>query len=273
MAPLRFGLVPTTDSARMRSLINALCGLLSAETGSPVESSIEESPAALASALSEGRVHVAWSSPTLLLMSEALSAVIPLLSSVRQSVAFFHAILFVREDSPITTIEELAGKHVAWVAKTSAAGYIVPRTSLVRQGLDPTKLFARESFLHAHGAVARAVLDGTADVGATFAVFEGGDPNKPMVNNGFRQEVTDRGVRVIDAAGPIPSDMIVATPAVPIRARASFANAMTKLATDSVGGPIIREVIGAEAFEPFSAVSFRELEELLRFGPWKGVAR
>jgi len=271
--PLRFGLVPTSDTPRTRSHVDALCARLTAEIGAEVEWSIADSPATLAAALASGRVHVAWSSPTLLLMNEALAQVIPLLSSVRQGVAFFHAILFVREDSPLTTIEELKGKRAAWVAKTSASGYIVPRTSLMRQGLDPARLFAEESFHQAHGAVARAVLDGRADVGATFAVFEGGDPARPVVNSGYRQEIDDRGVRIIDAAGPIPSDMIVSMPLVPIRVRSAIANALTKLAKDPVVGPIIREVIGAEGFEPFSPASFHELEQLLEFAQWKGVGR
>lgn len=272
MSPIRFGLVPTSGDARTHSMIDSLVAMLSKETSLAIEPMVATSPEELATALATGQVQFAWTSPTLLLLSSALSSVIPLLSSVRQSVAFFHAILFVRDDSKIATIEDLAGKHAAWVAKTSAAGYIVPRISLTRQGLDPTKLFGKESLLQSHGAVAHAVIEGRADVGATFGVFEGGDPEKPLVNSGYRPAIGEHGVRIIDAAGPIPSDMIVAMPSMSIGERAVLARAMTKLATHAEGGPIIRAIIGAESFEPFSAQSFLELEELLRFGRWRGVA-
>ncbi len=272
MSKVRFGLVPTSADARSRSMIDSLAALLSSETRLDIEPMIASSPEELATALASGHVHFAWTSPTLLLLSTELSSVVPLLSSVRQSVAFFHAILFVREDSTITTVEDLRGKHVAWVAKTSAAGYIAPRISLMRQGLDPTKLFGKESLLQAHHAVANAVLEGRVDVGATFAVFEGGDPARPIVNSGYRTAITDRAVRIVDATGPIPSDMIVAMPSMSIGERSILSRAMTRLATDATGAPLIRHIIGAESFEPFSAQSYLELEELLRFGHWRGIA-
>jgi len=266
---MRFGLVPHDE--RARELSERICARLSADVGATIEPWCASSPSALAEALASGDAHLAWSSPTLLLLSDEIADVIPLLSTVRQGVAFFHGILFVADDSPIRSLDDLRGKRVAWVARTSAAGYIFPRISLARAGYDVATLFAAETFYDAHGAVARAVFEDRADVGATFAVFEQGDPKRAMVNSGYRHAVTDRGARVIDAAGPIPSDLVVAMPSVPVRMRARIANALCKLADDTSGSALIRELMNAERFEPFSQTSFVELETLLKLGRLPGI--
>lgn len=259
-----FGLVPAHQGDESRLALKDLCDLLGDDTGISVAPHCAPSPTALASAMQGDRVQLAWVSPTLLLLSDQLDHVVPLLSSVRQGVAFYHAVLYVRDDSPIRGPHDLASARVAWVAPTSAAGYLVPRASLARQRIDATRLFRDEVFCDSHGGVTRAVAEGRADVGATYAVFEGGDPRRPLVRAGFREGVRGGEFRIIDTAGPIPSDMIVAAAAVPLSWRATLAGALCRLAADPVGRVPILKLIGADEFRPFSHTSLQELQALVK---------
>ncbi len=259
-----FGLVPAQAGEPSRVLLKDLCDQLAEDTHVSVVPHCAPSPSALGSAIEAGRVQLAWVSPTLLLLSPALSRVVPLLSSVRQGVAFYHAVIFVPEGSDAKSAADLAGRRVAWVAPTSAAGYLVPRASLARQRIDPAKLFREELFCESHGDVARAVLDGRADAGATYAVFRGGDPKQPLVRAGFQEIPVAGRFRVVDVAGPIPSDMIVAEPSVPLSLRAALAGALCRLAVDPACSVAIRKIIGAEEFRPFSHAALLELTALVR---------
>lgn len=260
---ITFGLVPHVEDAATRESLELLCSLISSDTGLDVRPLRAGSPALLANAVAADKVQIAWISPTLLLLSEALRNVVPLLTSVRQGVDAYHGLLFVAEDSPIRSWSDLIGKRVAWVARTSASGYLVPRLALKRRGLDVSSMFSSEVFLNSHGAVSWAVHDGSADVAATYGMFERGDPALPLVKSGYREFLPEFRGRVIESAGPIPSDMIVAHPAVPMLTRASIAGALSRLAVDDLGGPSIRKLIGADTFRPFSHESLRALQDLV----------
>jgi phosphonate transport system substrate-binding protein len=194
-------------------------------------------------------VHFAWFSPTLLATSPSISSAVPLVSSVREGVASYHAVLFVPAESRIQHVGDLAGTHVAWVAETSASGYLFPRLSLERHGLDPHTLFASERFYQSYDAAARAVFDGAADVGAAFAVFEHGDPKATLLRSGFEKSANGRAVRVIDVSGPIPADVIVASRGVPSEMRAAAAAALRHLCEDAASRQFVRALFGVDRFE------------------------
>jgi len=262
---LVFGVTLSADDKTHREALGTLSELLSADSGLAVETHNLRRPNLLARALAMGDVDIGWLSPTLLLMDPGLSHVVPLLSSVRQGAAAFHALLFSSTRLDAESIDELHGAHVAWVAPSSAAGYLVPRLSLSRRGYDLGDLFAEETFYDTHGKVARAVLRGKADVGATYGHFAGGSADMgKLMSAGFMEHGPFASVRVLDVSGPIPADMIVVRPEVPIPERIAFAAALSRLAHDPVGGEPLRRVIGAEDFRAVTTEALSELQSLMQ---------
>ncbi|MBW2454653.1 MAG: phosphate/phosphite/phosphonate ABC transporter substrate-binding protein [Deltaproteobacteria bacterium] len=256
---LTFAVTPHLQDDTTLAALDEICELVSVDVGLPVRHHCAASPEALASVLATGQAQFGWVSPTLLLLSRQLATMVPLLSVVRQGAAYFHAVIFAAADSGIAGVGDLVGKRAAWVAPTSASGYLVPRLVLARKGVDVTCLFASERFYKSHGAVAVAVLDGSADVGATYAHFEQGDPALPLIRAGYHDAVPNAEAMLLAASGPIPADMIVANPSVPLTTRFAFAGALARLPTDPVGHQALLVVIGAEDFR---AVSHQALEEL-----------
>lgn len=265
---LVFGCVPHTDDEQTRTRLIELCEWLSARVGTRVRPHRAPSPGALASAFGAGRIDVAWVSPSLLLTSPALENARPLVSSIRQGLAGYHAALFVEKSSRWRSPSDLRGARAAWVAESSASGYIVPRLSLAAHGLDPRELFASERFYDSHGNVTRAVLGGTADVGATFAVFERGDPMAKLVGAGFL-EVPGAEARILHVSGPIPSDPIIIAPHLATPHRIELLDAFTHGVGEIL--PAVRHVLGADAFEAVRPASFDALREEIRHGRELGL--
>ncbi len=257
---LVFGLVPVHDDAETGEGLARITHALGEALGRPVIEHRAVSPSALAFAWSSGVVDLAWTSPTLALTAYELRGAVPALSSVREGVAFYHGVLFVRRDSPVLSPLGLRRARAAWVAPTSAGGYIFPRVALAGHGIDPVGLFADESFLGSHGAVARAVRDGEADVGATFAVFEGGDATAPLVRAGFTDLEGGGWARILLPTPRIPADLLVASGALAREVGLDRLRAALR-ALPLVAPGAVRHVLGADSF---AAVDERSLDDLRR---------
>ncbi|MCB9597999.1 MAG: PhnD/SsuA/transferrin family substrate-binding protein [Sandaracinaceae bacterium] len=256
---LQLGLVPVVDDDRTRDALERVAQSLAKATRRHCAVHRLESPDALCGAFEAGTVNLIWSSPTLALSAPQLGGAVPVGTCIRQGVAHYHGVIFVRRDSVIRSVLDLRGRSMGWVADTSAAGYIFPRVALAAHGLDPSDLFSSERFFETHGAAVLSVLDGTVDAGATFAVFERGDALSPMVRAGFVDLGHQDDVRVILATPPIPSDLFVAAPELRDELGAELTRALTKVARD-LPEPFHR-VFGAEGV---LAADPRSLTELRR---------
>lgn len=268
---LRFACVPHVDDDRTRARIAEVSEWLGGEIGMRVIARPAASPAELAASLAGGGVDIAWMSPTLFLTASGLSRTKPLVCAVRQGVAFYHSVLFVQQAAPYRSPTELVGARAAWVAPTSAAGYIFPRLALASHGLDPRALFSSETFFDSHGAVVHAVLEGRADVGATYAMFEGGNASRPLVNAGFMDVIPDAPVRVLYAAGPISADAVVVAPNVPPSAQAAIVRAFLRAKDAADIRPSLRHVFQADAFQGLGPHAFDELRAQIEHGRALGL--
>ena len=160
-----FGMVPQRDDDKTRLLLSDLCTYLAQQTGLSVIPHRAPSADALASALRSGRVQVAWTGALLMLLSEHMTETVPILSAVREGVAFYHSVLFTPIDSVVRDLAATKGKRIAWVATSSAAGYVVPRLSLTRAGIPVHGHFAQEIFAGSHANTARVLASGHVEIG------------------------------------------------------------------------------------------------------------
>lgn len=259
-----FGCVPVSDDPRMRAHLNDLCGALSAALRIAVRPHRAPSPAALASAFSASRVHLAWASPALAVTEPAFASAVPLVRSVREGVSRYHGVLFSRADGSVRSLADLSGATAAWVARTSAGGYLLPRLALEREGIAAERLFGRELWLHSHGAVAEAVRVGRADVGATFAVFEHGDSGRPLVRAGFAPDGGGLDTMHVLAISPsIPSDVVLASTILLDTLSVDAVDALEALGHHESAAAAMRQVLGADGFVRCTRAELDELREQL----------
>lgn len=78
----------------------------------------------------------------------------------------FSALIVVRDDSDIKTLEDLRGKHVACVNfQTAAAGCVFQIQHLLEQGIDPFKDFGKFEENKSQDNIVFSVLNGSLDAG------------------------------------------------------------------------------------------------------------
>ena len=168
----------------------------------------------------------------------------------------YTSVIFAKAGSGIGSLAELRGKRMAWVAKESSAGYVVPRLKLLAEGVDPDKDLSVQTFRRTHEAVVRAVLDGDADAGATYASFVEGQP-EPVSAGWSEAHAKNEDVKILATAGPIPSDVIAFSTKLEPDTATSITGAMQEL------GPSIKLLLNADSFEQPEASHFEDLRKLV----------
>lgn len=256
---LAFGVV-TSDSARRAWLKNA-CEVLSRRVGVVVYPQVARSYADLAQSMAAGTVDLAWTPPLVAADLLGRHAAVVVAVSRRDNSDHYRSVIFTRRETGIQRPEDLRGKHVAWVDRASAAGYVVPCIWLRDHGLPPEELFGQQSFLGDHGSVARAVLKRDADAGATFALLSAG--LRATVEAGWTEidpKCADE-IRMVVNAGSVPADCIMASARLPDELRARLEHGFCEHAEADAG--VFRKALGADGYlrcPPDYARALRRLE-------------
>ncbi|MGG5888335.1 phosphate/phosphite/phosphonate ABC transporter substrate-binding protein [Falsiroseomonas sp. HC035] len=85
------------------------------------------------------------------------------------------AVMVVRADSGITSLEDMRGKALAWADANSTSGYLVPRSELRAAGIgtESGQYFSRTGFGGGHEQAVVAVLQRQYDAAVTWASGQG----------------------------------------------------------------------------------------------------
>lgn len=243
------------DAAVSLARLESFCGALGRKLGLRAVPLQARTYAELAALVDSGEVDFAWLPPWVALRALQRGRAAPLLAPVRRGETSFVAALFVPESSPLWVLEDLRQARVAWVDRTSAAGYIAVRAALRAEGTDLLALFGRETFEGSHQAVVQAVMGGTADVGATY-VHRASDGSLLQAGWGPAR------ARSIFEHGPIPADVFSASAQV----AQVIVTAVTRALSSEIDpelGRAARELFEAERLEPIPETHLAPLERLI----------
>lgn len=111
----------------------------------------------------------------------------------------YHGYLFVRKDSGIKGVKEMKNKTMAYVDKTTSAGYLFPLAYLKDNGIaNPGRFFRTSFFSGSHDAAVSAVLNRKADIGAAkHSIYEQMRKADPRI---------DRELTILAESGQMPSN-------------------------------------------------------------------
>lgn len=214
--PLTFGMSHPYGEEHAQKTKALLEPYLTKALGSQVTVQLFPSYEELSEALATNKVDLAWITPLAFVQAAQKHRDVTALSKVMRASdggLVYRSVFIVKADSKVDGLKALSGKKVAWVGKLSASGYLFPRALLKDQGLDPDKLFANEAFVGDHPAVCKAVRDGTADVGATYAA----EPKEPsvLVPTGCADAGPVTDFKVIASTANLPNEVIAHSPEFP----------------------------------------------------------
>ncbi len=269
MATWGFGVAKAAGVTTPDAIVAELCAFASKAAGEKFVPHVAGSYRELADGLVTGAIGIAWLPPIVTVEAMERGAAAVLALPARKGLASYHTAFITRRGGP-RTLAECSGRSVAWVDRESASGYVIPRLHLASLGLEPTKLFARETFVGTHPAVVDAVLASRVDVGVTFVNFEPG--GKGIQNAGWTDAdgKIERPVQLIETAGPIPNDAIVATTKLPVTVRSTLTRWLLQI--EPTERDLFHRLVRATEFRVIPDAHFDPLRHMIRTARVRGYS-
>jgi phosphonate transport system substrate-binding protein len=260
---IRFGVTREHSVAVER--LSALCRAASTACESEVIPRSFTSYAELARAIATGDVDVVWTPPIAAALWVEQGIVDFMALPMRAGKLFYHT-AFIQRRGAGKTLDKLRGSRVAWVDMQSASGYLVPRIHLASLGHDPSSFFGEEGFHKTHRAVVDAVVNGQADVGATYCQLDG----KKVVTAAWTlaDGSSIRPVEIVASAGPIPNDAIVGTRSLSTIDRSRFLRFLLNPSPEGKAG--LRDVFNTPDFRLAKDDHFQPLRHMVRVASARG---
>lgn len=161
---LRLGAVTGANPVYIVKQWRSLMASMEEATGLPVELVLRENYLDLLDAMKNGEVDLVEGGAFLYAqMHEKIGAQI-LIGELRKASPYYHALIVVRSDSGIDSINDLRGKSFTFTDPDSASGYLYPRIMLADAGVsDPENYFSSTYFSRHHDIALNAILNGTVD--------------------------------------------------------------------------------------------------------------
>ena len=259
---LRFGIVPVSDDDELRGHLQTMCTALGYDLGTTVLARRVPTYPQLVDLLIQAQVDAAWVPPVVAMDCDAKRIARPRIAMMRQNETSYSAALIARQDSPFRSLADLKDVRAAWVSPDSASGYLVPLASLRARGISLSKAFREHLFFGSHAAVAQAVADGRADVGANFAHFDQPSWHK-IRSSGWKEAGIDGPFRVLMVVGPIPTDVIVMHRTLS-EEHAQMLVAAMKWIRDEPAGASVNQIFKCDELVPCTNDHLRGLRKLIR---------
>jgi phosphonate transport system substrate-binding protein len=121
--------------------------------------------------------------------TETGGGVDPLLSRLQNDGSTgYYSVVTVRCDSGYESLDDLAGKVLAFADPDSTSGYAVPYYNLAQQGYDPKTYFSATPFSGAHETGVMGVLNEQYDAAATYTTNETNGIVPRMITKGMIED-------------------------------------------------------------------------------------
>lgn len=261
--PLTLGVAQPYGAEHATKLPAAVEPYLTKQLRGPVKVVVHASVDELAEALAAGKVDLAWITPLAFVRaSQKNSGVVALTKAMRKQSLFYRAAFIVKKDSPLKSLAELKGKKVAWVDKSSTSGFLFSRELLKKDGLSPEGFFGEETFAGDHPSVCKAVREGRADVGATFA--DEAPAGKDVVASGCTDAPPVTDFRVLASTGNVPNEVIAVRDFFPPTRVNDVIKAFGRMGLDAEGKKLLADAFRVDGWVMAVEGDFAPVVEVLR---------
>lgn len=200
---LRVLLVPSDGGTEdgTRQDWQPLFDAVSSQTGLSFEIRVGQSYAAVVEAIAAGRIDIAYMGTVSYLKARERGPVEVLAIGEMEGGAVYYSGLFLRHDSPVTSVADLAGRSLALTDPSSSSGFVYPVNILLREGIDPARDLGSILLTGSHGNSLKALSLGQVECAA--APFE-------SYIKAVRQGILDpRTIRILAKSDPIPNPPLV----------------------------------------------------------------
>ena len=230
---LRIGLVPFLSKETISAANQKLAAYLSRVLQVPVETVVADNYGDAVDRLARGEFDLVVLSPLSYVEASRRMKLNCLVQTIADGSDSASGYIFVRDDSPRRTLEDLKGASFGFVDPMSTSGSLLPKRLLRESGFDLHTDLGSTEYLGDHEAVLLAVLEGRVEAGATYQGAFGA----------LRQThgVDPLSFRVIAKTPRTPRDIFCARPEVPKEVTDEITAALLDLSGRDRSG---REILG-----------------------------
>lgn len=243
-SPVRMYFVPSMEAGKVLSDAKVLTAALSKLTGYEYDVQIPTSYAAVIEAMGAGQADAAWLPTFAYVLAHDKYGARVALQVIRYGETSYRGMFVSKVGSGIDSIEDIAGRTVAFTDAASTSGHVYPKAMLREKGLEPS----RSLFIGSHPAAMLAVYTGRVDVGCAYYSPPGDDGKLRDARKDLLDRYPDAGevLQIIGLTDEIPNDTLTFRRDFP-QARA---DRIVKALEDYVASPE-----GAETLERLYAVT------------------
>lgn len=162
--PVKLHFLPSVDAKVIEENSKAFKDYLEKNTPYKFEITIPQSYVAVVEAFGTKRADVAAFNTFGYILAHDKYGAEAKMTVLRHGLATYQSQFLVKADSKIKTLEDLAGKKIAFVEPASTSGYLLPLKTLKEKGIVPKETV----FSGKHDNVVSMVYQGQVDAGATF---------------------------------------------------------------------------------------------------------
>ena len=228
---IRFGVVPLKEPSEMYRKFKPLSDYLAGAIGRKVDLKVAIDMESAVKDLGENVTHICAMGPANYVEARRAYGVDVIVKALRKGRPFHQVAVVVRDDSPITSLSDLAGRRFAFGNIASATGHIIPLSMLRNVGI-PTEQLAHYDFLGHHEDLIKAVLGKEFD--AACVIDEVAEKNR------------ERGLRVLAHSIDIPEFNISCHPSLDPGIRNRIRQMLTALSRTTVKDAKILQSLGKD---------------------------
>jgi phosphonate transport system substrate-binding protein len=252
---LLIGLIPEMNIFKQKERFKPLGEYLSKKTGIDVRFTVLSRYGNLIESFEKEKMDGAFFGSFTGAVAIYKLGVIPLARPVNlDNTSTYQGYIFVRKDSNIKDVMDMKGKTMAFVEKSTTAGYVFPLAYLREHGIaSPDNFFRKYYFTGSHDAAIDAVLKGDADIGAAkHSIYD----RMKMENSRIEQEL------VILAQSPsVPSNGLCVRKNLDEHIRKKLKDALLNLQNDPEGQAVLKK-FGALKFIETTVKDYEPVHEL-----------
>jgi phosphonate transport system substrate-binding protein len=255
--PLIWAVVPSGETERVVAGFEEVAALVFDETGLVIQPLVATEYAGVIEALSSDppKAHIASLATFAYILASERGVAEVALVSVRYGSPSYSGQIFVRADSGITSLADLAGKTFCRPDPLSTSGWIVPSIDLKAAGVDPDTGLAQIVDAGSHEAAIAGVYNGDCDAGASYV----------DARTNLEEEYPDvmDVIQVIQTSPDIPNDGVQYHPDTSAEMRDQINAALIGLTETEAGLAALDTAYSWSALEPHDDTFYDPFRQVL----------
>ena len=255
--PIIWAVVPSGETERVVTGFEEVAAMIFDETGLVVQPLVATEYAGVIEALCADppKAHMAsLATFSYILASEKGCADVALVS-VRFGSPVYNGQIFVREDSGINSVADLAGKSVCRPDPLSTSGWIIPSITLKAAGIDPDTDPSPVVDAGSHDASVAGVYNGDCDAGTSYVDARG------TIEEDY-PDVMDV-IKVIEVSADIPNDGVQFVTGFDPEVRAQIVTALLAIADTEAGQEALDTAYSWNALEEHDDTFYDPFRQVL----------